>query len=51
MIKTEQVTFPTHPKVSDSLCDLLVRILEKDPSARITLTEIKVREKLIRFIS
>lgn len=42
MIKTEPVSFPDHPKISDSLKDLIIRILDKDPSSRITLSEIKV---------
>ncbi len=44
MIKTEPVVFPETQKVSDSLKDLILRLLDKDPSSRITLPEIKVRK-------
>lgn len=43
MIKTEPVQFPSQPEISKPLHDLLVSLLEKDPSSRITLPEIKVR--------
>ncbi|XKL64379.1 hypothetical protein PGB90_004465 [Kerria lacca] len=48
MIKTEPVSFPDHPKISDSLKDLIIRILDKDPSSRITLSEIKVNDWVTR---
>ncbi|XP_065201569.1 calcium/calmodulin-dependent protein kinase kinase 1 [Planococcus citri] len=48
MIKTEPVQFPSQPKISEPLHDLLVRLLEKDPSSRITLPEIKVHDWVTR---
>ncbi|KAK7588124.1 hypothetical protein V9T40_005369 [Parthenolecanium corni] len=44
MIKTEPVVFPDSPTISSSLKDLILRILDKDPSSRITLPEIKVHD-------
>ncbi|KAG8182334.1 hypothetical protein JTE90_028179 [Oedothorax gibbosus] len=40
-IKAAPVTFPDKHKISDSLKDLLSRMLEKDPKQRITLSGIK----------
>lgn len=42
MIKTKPVVFPASPIISNSLKDLLLRMLDKDPTNRITLPEIKV---------
>lgn len=41
MIKTKPVVFPASPIISNSLKDLLLRMLDKDPTNRITLPEIK----------
>lgn len=48
MIKTEPVKFPCQPEISKPLQDLLVRLLEKDPSSRITLADIKVHDWVTR---
>lgn len=41
-IKTQKIEFPLNPNVSSSLKDLIRKMLVKDPSKRITLSEIKV---------
>ncbi|XP_006813514.2 calcium/calmodulin-dependent protein kinase kinase 2-like [Saccoglossus kowalevskii] len=41
-IKTQPVEFPPERAISDSLKDLLSRMLEKDPVKRISLPEIKI---------
>ncbi|OUC47453.1 kinase domain protein [Trichinella nativa] len=40
-IKTEPLCFPEKPEVNDSLKDLLIKILQKEPEKRYTLSQIK----------
>lgn len=40
-IKTEQLTFPEEPVLNPQLEDLILRMLTKDPSERITIQQIK----------
>lgn len=47
MIKQQPVVFPEDLVVSDSLKRLLLRMLDKDHTSRITLPEIKVRMYLL----
>lgn len=42
-IKNDKLTFPDEPKTSAELKDCIQRMLEKDPSDRITLPQLKVR--------
>ncbi|XP_031813183.1 calcium/calmodulin-dependent protein kinase kinase 1 [Sarcophilus harrisii] len=41
-IKHEEVGFPEQPLISESLKDLILRMLDKDPQTRIVIPEIKV---------
>lgn len=41
-IKNDPLIFPDHINISDELRDLITKLLEKDPSKRITLPQIKV---------
>lgn len=41
-IKNDHLTFPSDITISPDLRDLIEKILEKDPSKRITLPQIKV---------
>lgn len=41
-IQNQELRFPEKPEVSDELKDLINRMLQKEPSQRITLPEIKV---------
>lgn len=41
-IKNDQLTYPDDIKISDDLRDLIGKMLEKEPSKRITLPQIKV---------
>lgn len=41
-IKNDNIQFPENIKISADLRDLIERMLEKDPSKRITLPQIKV---------
>lgn len=40
-IRSEQLRFPEKPRLSEDLCDLLSRMLAKDPAKRIDLADIK----------
>ncbi|KRZ71189.1 Calcium/calmodulin-dependent protein kinase kinase 1, partial [Trichinella papuae] len=40
-IRTEPLCFPEKPEVNDSLKDLLIKILQKEPEKRYTLSQIK----------
>lgn len=46
-IKNDKIQFPEHIKISAELMDLLERMLDKDPSKRITLPQIKVKFVLV----
>ncbi|XP_027704528.1 calcium/calmodulin-dependent protein kinase kinase 1 isoform X1 [Vombatus ursinus] len=41
-IKKEEVGFPEQPLISESLKDLILRMLDKDPQTRIVIPEIKL---------
>ncbi|XP_059617591.1 calcium/calmodulin-dependent protein kinase kinase 1 isoform X2 [Phlebotomus argentipes] len=41
-IKNDEIVYPSVPKITPNLKDLLTRILQKDPELRLTLPEIKV---------
>lgn len=41
-IKNDRLNFPSDIVISAELRDLIVKMLEKDPSKRITLPQIKV---------
>lgn len=41
-IKNDKIQFPEHIKISAELRDLIERMLDKDPSKRINLPQIKV---------
>uniref|UniRef100_A0A7G3AE88 calcium/calmodulin-dependent protein kinase n=1 Tax=Lutzomyia longipalpis TaxID=7200 RepID=A0A7G3AE88_LUTLO len=41
-IKNDDIVFPTEPKISSDLKDLITKILQKDPNLRINLPQIKV---------
>ncbi|XP_033126800.1 calcium/calmodulin-dependent protein kinase kinase 2-like [Anneissia japonica] len=43
-IRTQPLSFPDRPAISQELMDLIERMLEKDPEKRITLPEIKEHE-------
>ncbi|KAL1110288.1 hypothetical protein AAG570_008365, partial [Ranatra chinensis] len=40
-VQTEDIHFPSHPKISQSLKDLITKMLHKDPHQRISLQKIK----------
>ncbi|CAF98517.1 unnamed protein product, partial [Tetraodon nigroviridis] len=42
-IRTKPVEFPERPEISEELRTLILRMLDKNPDTRITLSEIKVR--------
>ncbi|GFN92749.1 calcium/calmodulin-dependent protein kinase kinase 1 [Plakobranchus ocellatus] len=46
-ILKDEVRFPEKPAVSDSLKDLILRMLDKNPNTRITLPEMKIMVKKI----
>lgn len=48
-ITHQPVPFPDNPKISEELKDLIRKMLDKDPSTRITLPEIKVIKFLTIF--
>ncbi|XP_044763193.1 calcium/calmodulin-dependent protein kinase kinase 1 [Coccinella septempunctata] len=41
-IRNDKVTFPSEPKISETLRDLILKMLVKNPNQRITLPEIKL---------
>lgn len=41
-IKNDQLTYPDEIQISDDLRDLIGKMLEKEPSKRITVPQIKV---------
>lgn len=43
-IQNDPVVFPEQPLISQHLKDLISRMLHKDPSQRLTLPEVKVRQ-------
>ena len=43
-IQNDPVVFPEQPPISEDLKDLISRMLHKDPSQRLTLPEVKVRQ-------
>jgi [calcium/calmodulin-dependent protein kinase] kinase len=43
-IQNDPVVFPEQPPISQDLKDLISQMLHKDPSQRLTLPEIKVRQ-------
>jgi serine/threonine protein kinase len=43
LIRSQPLSFPARPVVSEALRDLLIRMLHKDPQQRVTLPQIKVR--------
>ncbi|MEE6469886.1 hypothetical protein FKM82_008805 [Ascaphus truei] len=45
LIKYKPVVFPEEPSISDELKDLIVKMLDKKPEARITVPEIKILVK------
>ncbi|CAD6190309.1 unnamed protein product [Caenorhabditis auriculariae] len=47
-IKHDSIVFPETPKISDSLQNLILGMLKKDPGHRLMLTEIKVHDWVTR---
>jgi [calcium/calmodulin-dependent protein kinase] kinase len=43
-IQNDPVVFPEQPPISQDLKDLISQMLHKDPSQRLTLPEVKVRQ-------
>uniref|UniRef100_A0A3Q3L486 Calcium/calmodulin-dependent protein kinase kinase 1, alpha a n=1 Tax=Mastacembelus armatus TaxID=205130 RepID=A0A3Q3L486_9TELE len=41
-IRSKPVEFPETPKISEELCSLILRMLDKDPDTRITMPDIKM---------
>ena len=46
-IKAEEVPFPAKEGISEELTDLIRGILNKDPVTRLTMDQIKVRDKIL----
>lgn len=49
-IKNDCLIFPSDIAISGDACDLITKMLEKDPSKRITLPQIKVLAILVFII-
>uniref|UniRef100_H3BG70 calcium/calmodulin-dependent protein kinase n=1 Tax=Latimeria chalumnae TaxID=7897 RepID=H3BG70_LATCH len=47
-IKNKPVEFPKEPKISEDMKDLILRMLDKNPDARITVPEIKLHPWLTK---
>ena len=43
-IQNEPIQFPSKPEISDDLKDLIRKMLHKDPSQRLNLSQIKVNK-------